>query len=210
MTCTKCKETYSDVCKNFYSSNEKFLQPCKSCRSAYQKKYNVENAERLAKYHKFYYIRNREFMLDHHRDYYNKNKEDRLEYCKQYRTENKHKLKEYNDKRYHKNHKISEYEWQKCKEYFDNGCAYCGLSESEHRILYKQDLHKEHVVLDGRNDIKNCVPSCKSCNSSKRKQSFNNWYNCKNKKYTIFRYHRICTWVKTECMKILRPNKSIN
>lgn len=93
-----------------------------------------------------------------------------------------------------------------CLEYFNNCCAYCGMTLEEHKDKYNQNLHKEHVTSCGRNDLKNCVPSCKVCNSEKSTTSFNDWYNIKNIKYSKDRYMKICKWIKEDC-KLYIKNK---
>ena len=77
----------------------------------------------------------------------------------------------------HRNHEISEKEWIHCKDYFKDGdgdwsCAYCGKKIQDHWIIYNKvlmlgDFHKEHKDDKGANDIRNCLPSCGDCNSSK-------------------------------------------
>ena len=89
---------------------------------------------------------------------------------------NKERLKIYSLKRNTKNHEITVDEWIACKNYFNYSCAYCGLSEKEHRIKFRQDLHKEHVKHNGANNLSNCVPACKTCNSSKQNSSLLRWY----------------------------------
>lgn len=87
------------------------------------------------------------------------------------------RMKEHNEyRRMHKFHEITEEEWIDCKDFFDNSCAYCGLSEAENIKLYGQQLHKEHFDHDGSNGIDNCIPSCKSCNSSKGTKIFEEWF----------------------------------
>lgn len=121
-------------------------------------------------------------------------------YYKKWQTDNKDKTKQYNQQRWsNKKHNISEKEWKQCKEYFDYKCAYCGMNEEDHRAIHKQQLHKEHVIHEGRNDIKNCVPSCKSCNSSKHTAALNEWYNDTNPVYTKERYLKIYQWLRWDC-----------
>jgi hypothetical protein len=108
---------------------------------------------------------------------------------------NREKIKEYNEKRKHKNHNISKKEWIRCKQYFDNSCAYCGMNFEDHKKKFNQDLHKEHVEHEGASDISNCVPSCKPCNSSKKEELLDIWYNKSNKNYTEERYDKILKWV---------------
>jgi hypothetical protein len=116
-------------------------------------------------------------------------------------------MKIYNKKHNKKKHKISKVEWDNCKKYFDYSCAYCGMTEEEHRKIYKQDLHKEHVIDDGRNDLKNCVPSCKMCNSEKHEDSLNNWYNKNNLRYDYSRYSKIYNWIRYDCKKYVKKKK---
>ncbi|MFS0643811.1 HNH endonuclease [Siminovitchia sp. 179-K 8D1 HS] len=118
---------------------------------------------------------------------------------RRWRQNNKDKLKLYAQRYNSKKHNISEEEWDRCKKYFNHECAYCGMSEEAHRLTYKQQLHKEHVIHDGREDIKNCVPSCKSCNSSKRTSTLNQWYNVEHPNYSRERYLKIYYWMRYDC-----------
>ena len=98
---------------------------------------------------------------------------------------NPDKVKKYNKNRQEKNHNITNKEWDTCKIYFNNCCAYCGLPIEEHLIKRKNkiinmDFHKEHVVYGGKDNLKNCVPSCGTCNSEKWEYSLNTWYNQNN------------------------------
>lgn len=90
-----------------------------------------------------------------------------------------------------------------CKQYFNYECAYCGLPLEEHYIIYAGnlilgDFHKEHVDHFGSNDLSNCVPACKSCNSSKHDFEFNKWYNTDNHKFNIERYNKIIKWLNVD------------
>jgi hypothetical protein len=82
------------------------------------------------------------------------------------------------------------------------------MTEKEHRKINKQDLHKEHLIDCGRNDLKNCVPSCKSCNSEKHTDSLNNWYNSNNPKYTVEKYLKIYLWIRFECKKYIKRKRN--
>lgn len=118
---------------------------------------------------------------------------------KKWQNNNKDKIKKYNQNYSNKKHKISKEEWIYCKEYFNSSCAYCGMTETNHKKIYRQQLHKEHVIHEGRADIKNCVPSCKVCNSSKHIYTLNQWYNKSNPNYTRERYLSIYNWIKYDC-----------
>lgn len=61
-------------------------------------------------------------------------------------------------------------EWEACKSYFDNKCAYCGEEDK---------LCKEHVVPfinRGGYTKENILPSCTTCNSSKNSRHIDDWY----------------------------------
>ena len=126
-------------------------------------------------------------------------------YRKEYQEKNKEKFKKY---RLNKElHQISNAEWENCKKYFNYKCAYCGIEESEAKLKYNQYFHKEHVVTDGRNDLKNCIPSCRHCNLLKKRKSLNTWYNNDNPVYTYERYLKIYNWLRYDCHKYLEEKK---
>ncbi len=115
---------------------------------------------------------------------------------KKWQQENPDKIQQYNKNRKNKNHIISKAEWIACKQYFNNSCAYCGITEEEHRKINRNhDLHKEHVDDKGSVYLDNCVPSCSSCNSKKSDRHLNEWYNVDNKNYTPERYNKILQWI---------------
>lgn len=119
-------------------------------------------------------------------------------------NKNKDKIKQYRiNKSMHHSHSITKEEWNKCKEYFNNECAYCGLPIVEHYITYKgqrklSDFHKEHVYHDGSNDLSNCVPACRDCNSYKWKFKLEEWYNESNENYTEERLNKINKWINED------------
>lgn len=125
------------------------------------------------------------------------------------------KLKEYRDRRMsNKEHTISTKEWVACKDYFNNACAYCGLLSEEHLVSRKgkiinMDLHKEHVIDSGANDLSNCIPSCRDCNSSKWKFPFDDWFNVDNPVFTDKRLAKIYTWLDNDYKRFIDSESSI-
>ena len=69
------------------------------------------------------------------------------------------------------------------------------------------DFHKEHVVDEGKNDLRNCIPSCNKCNSQKNTNSLNNWYNITNPNYTYERYCKIYQWIRYDHKKYIMPKR---
>jgi len=187
---------------------------CKRCSSirAYQRK--KDNVEHYKKYDKLYYIKNKNRMKDTNIRFRVNNKEYFKQKGKEYRQSDrgKEKYKIYGKKRHEKKHEIYDVEWKNCKKYFDNQCAYCGLPIEEHYFPYKNELklydfHKEHVIDEGKNDLRNCVPSCNTCNTQKHKNSLNNWYNSSNSNYTYERYFKIYQWIRYDHKKYIMPKR---
>lgn len=117
-------------------------------------------------------------------------------YFKDYQQQNKEKFSEYGkNRRMNKEHVISDQEWFECLDFFKDSCAYCGITEGEAFERYGQLLHKEHVDHNGTNDITNCVPACKGCNSLKHIFEFNEWYNENNPIFSKRRYNKIVKWL---------------
>ncbi|WP_051567233.1 HNH endonuclease [Priestia flexa] len=115
---------------------------------------------------------------------------------KQWQRDNKDKITQYRLIRTNKKHDISLKEWEACKRYFNDSCAYCGLEEIRHKNMFNQQLHREHVEHEGANDISNCVPSCKTCNSEKHVYNLEDWYTEDNEKYSKERSERIIKWLE--------------
>jgi 5-methylcytosine-specific restriction endonuclease McrA len=126
---------------------------------------------------------------------------------KEWERKNKDKLRMYAFyKTMHRTHEITDEEWEFCKQYFNYSCAYCGVSEEEAKKKYGQRLHKEHVYHEGANDLSNCVPACKRCNSKKWMFKFEEWYNENNPVFDGERLNRIKKWIK-EDYKLFKQTK---
>ncbi len=82
---------------------------------------------------------------------------------------------------------ISECEWDICKAYFGNKCAYCGTNDK---------MTKDHIVpftQHGELKISNIVPACQKCNSSKKDNDMVEWF--KNQPFfSKDRLSRICEY----------------
>jgi HNH endonuclease len=167
----------------------------------YANEQSVINAEKKLEVAKKWGKDNRQRKTEYEREWNKEKGKYRKDYQKNWRKNNRNKLKEYNYKRMQKDHNITKIEWESCLSFFNQSCAYCGMTEVDSRKIYNQRLHKEHVIHDGRNDLKNCIPACKSCNSSKREYTLNHWYNSSNPVYTREKYLHIVLWMKTECKK---------
>jgi hypothetical protein len=216
-----CKKWYPSTEEYFYKQKSeskkngityKLSSWCKKCTKKNNSKWQKKNNEKLLEYYKKYY-------------YESNGKKYKTENSLRRRLNGKHKawlqsergkayMKEFSkQRREHKTHEISETEWVNCKEYFKNSCAYCELHISEHFVmrsgeLKHMDLHKEHVDDKGSNDLRNCVPSCAKCNSSKYAHTLDEWYTPNNPNYTQERYDKIIQWLNSDVKQFIEEKKT--
>ena len=192
--------------KNESSKGDGLNTWCKRCSVKSSQIINLAKHEELLPYWREYYFENKPHKRDINRAWCENNKEERTEYMNEYRKTDAFKISTKNSQEYrklHKTHTISKIEWESCKKYFKYKCAYCGLSIEDHYRIYagkpqKIDLHKDHFINDGLNDLSNCVPSCRSCNNYKKKIDFEEWYSETNKVYSMERLIKIRKWLEED------------
>jgi hypothetical protein len=229
--CYDCNEWIMADLDHFSKVNENkdgLNTRCKLC----QKKYNLEYYSKTRDHQIELSKKNQKDNWDRHKEkvyeYYHNNEAYRLRQIayaqtdkyregqsKWRRTESgKRCAKISGEKRSQKKHKVDKREWVACKEYFNNECAYCGLPITQHFRKHNDkfvlhDLHKEHVDDEGSIYLDNCIPSCQSCNSSKRKQKLFKWYNIKNPKFEQIRLDKILQWLSYDYKKYINPKRKI-
>lgn len=215
--CTKCNRVLQATTENFYTQKKTnkdghtyyTLTPdCKECRKKGNLNYYYipEVHERRIKQHANY----RKDHVEERRIYRRKRRDEREDvrnYEREWRRNNKDKVKIYGKLYSDKKHDITEKEWNLCKDYFNYRCAYCGIKEEDAKNLYGQNFHREHVIPDGRSELKNCIPACRKCNTSKHTDSLNNWYNPSNPIYSWERYYKIYTWLRFDVHKFIEMKK---
>lgn len=208
ITCKKDKYLYEYYSKIKKDGSIYYRLECKNCVTKRTKQWRENNPEKYKK------IMNKvEARPD--RIKYMKEKGIRQKasgYTLLWRKSNPDKVKVYNE--LHENHKISTKEWNSCKDYFNNECAYCGLKLEDHYftrlgITKNGDFHKDHLIHDGGNYLDNCIPACKSCNCSKHTASLESWYNIHNKNFTQTRYNKIIKWSTEDYRNYLKPRKEL-
>lgn len=199
-------EKVCSKCNTLKSLSEFYSQKKYSKKRGDYTYYHPECKECAKRRSSIWISENREKHLESKRRYNHKEKptQDKREfakrqresgYFKKWQQENKDKVKMYNSRRQHKNHDITDEEWERCKEYFNYRCAYCSISDSEAKSMYGNYLHKEHVDHEGADDLSNCVPACKLCNGQKHIFELNEWYNHENPRYSDERLVKINKWI---------------
>jgi len=138
------------------------------------KEYKERNKDKVKLYGDKYREENREKILKEKKLYYKENKEKIYDYSKQYRKDNKEKGIVHHQQRRARIKNLEATltitQWEAIKETFDHKCAYCGEVKP---------LEQEHfipLISDGEYTKDNIIPSCKSCNSSKKDRNFFEWY----------------------------------
>lgn len=203
--CMICEEYFPMTNEYFYNnkknSKDGLNSYCIPCTKKKTRKYYTDNPEWTTKVRREWHEKNKEAVNKRTTEWIKNNKEYNKQYVKEYQQNNPDKMSEYNKKRREeKKHTFSNKDWLRCKEYFNNSCAYCGITEEQAKLEQNQRLHKEHVIHDGSNDLDNCVPSCKICNSHKWKYDFKEWYTNWDS-YSEERYEKILKWINEDYMK---------
>ncbi|WP_431785829.1 HNH endonuclease [Paenibacillus lactis] len=199
--CSKC-EDYKPMNKEYFHVNKTnkrdgFYPYCKPCNSKRSRQWEIDNPEKYKEANKRKIKSNDPLRRLRSKIAAEKNR--REGYQREWRKNNTNKVKASNEKYREKQHIISAREWEACKNYFNHCCAYCGLSDEEHKRRYNKQLHKEHVVHDGSVFLDNCVPSCQSCNSSKSEQEVYYWFKYINiDNYTEEREEKIKQWLTND------------
>ena len=194
--CSRCNKWFEKSTENFFLLNKSYPErgyhgECKKCSSIRTKITQKKNPNIKQIKHDRY----EKFKVNHeyvYRNYYEEHKNERSEYGKGWRQRNPEKCRWYTS--LHRIHDITPSEERLLLEVFDYKCAYCGMPLEEHKKIYKQKLHNDHVDEDGYNDLRNDVPACKRCNTSKHESELEDWY-FKQKFFDKNKYNKIIWWI---------------
>ncbi len=186
------------------SQKDGYSQKCRKCQEKYNHQVYMNNREKniedAKQWMKNNYERHRELhkkyeRTEKHKEYRKRNHADMRDkgWFRNWHKAHPEKAKEYMDN--HNNHDISTKEWEDCQEIFNWKCAYCWKTLEEQYEQNNHQFHKEHVDNDGYNDLRNCVPSCTQCNSTKKKKSIEELMS-KNiiVEFTQDKYNKIIWW----------------
>jgi len=193
--CKKCLETFPSTSEFFYkhkSSRDGLFSSCKECSREYSANWKKENETKWREYYK-----ERDAREHYKAKRLERNREDRKsgKYL-EWQRNNKDKIKTYREKRQsHKNHDISNEELAILYDYANSSCMYCGISETEAKAKYNNNLHKDHAYNNGSDGIDNCVLACKGCNSIKHNKDWDEWF-ISSEVYDEIRYDVIASWLQ--------------
>lgn len=99
-----------------------------------------------------------------------------------------------------KNNVLSDFttsQWLECLKYFEDSCAYCGMTQDEHLIMYGHSIHQDHVVpvkKNGEYTKSNIIPSCGRCNQKKKTKDLPVFFQ-NNSFFTLERYLKIIDYL---------------
>ena len=213
--CTVCGEWKPETIDYYYMCNKSkpekgFQAACKICSIKDSVAYQKENREQAYEGHRRY--RRTKKYLDWGKKHAQEQRDSGYRKLWEQSETGRLCLMISNKKRQEKKHTINNIEWKNCKEYFNNSCAYCGLPIEKHFAkrngkIINMDLHKEHVIDEGKNDLRNCIPACEECNGEKFTKTLNEWYNINNPKYSKERYLKIYYWLRYDHKKYIMPKR---
>ncbi|CAI8881985.1 HNHc domain-containing protein [Bacillus sp. IT-79MI2] len=204
--CSKCGIEKPNTLEFFRKARKSLRADCRECgrlshrewldnnkeqQKEYGKKYNEENKEKRKDWFDNWNANNKEYRREYKKEYRIKNKES----IQQYRKDNKERIRVETQSRRAKKRLLpagfTRKDWEDCKEYFSNRCCYCGEQST--------DLTQEHFIpmnKSGGYTKENMIPSCGSCNSSKKDENFFEWYP-KMPFYSKERENKILTYLNT-------------
>lgn len=209
--CKKCKNDFPiDLFYREKKNKNGLTARCKKCIDEVNKNYAEKNKERVRKNSERHYVKNIEVIKQRAREYEINNQEyvnekRRLKYnsdseyrktkaliCRMSRIKNPNTARlAKHRRRSSERQQINAFtreQWNECLRIFNKKCAYCGESK---------ELTQDHffpVSLGGEYTVKNILPCCSWCNSSKGNRLFSQWY-AKQKFYSISRKTKILKYL---------------
>ena len=162
--CNRCDKEFPNT-NEYFCENKKshggLTKTCRNCISEQSRQYYHQNIEHITQRNKKRY---QDPNVKHHQ----------RELIKKWEEKHPDKIHFYRHKRRMLENQLpstlSANDWDRCKNYFGNRCAYCGK---------EAELTLDHFVpvsKSGELSINNIISACRSCNSSKGNKSFFLWY----------------------------------
>lgn len=193
--CHKCGRVL-EMTKNFYwnSIKEQYDSPCKDCVMAYKR----ENKDHINKRRRILRAENPEPFRKKEKEWRDNNPERYAARRRKQGEKESVKIQRRLGGQRHEARKknlpatLTKEQWELCKQYFNNQCAYCGETVDS--------LTQDHVIplsKGGEYTINNIVPACRSCNSSKCDRDLLEWYTPKFEHYSEKRKKKVLKYLKS-------------
>lgn len=118
-----------------------------------------------------------------------RNKEYRIKNKEKYKKQHRNSQRTRNKRLKENTRDFNDADWNFCKNFFNNQCAYCGK---------KDKLTHDHLIplyKNGKSIPKNIIPVCHTCNNIKSYYDFEEWYK-KQSFFTKERYNKIILYQK--------------
>lgn len=203
--CSTCGVNKKRDRDNYYrnpTALDGLMNQCIKCNIEANRKWVKDNRDTRKEYNKKYYKRNSEKIKSNT----DKFRKENPKYMEKWVEENPNKAREAwtvssNNRRAREAelaNTLTVEELDRIKKYFNNSCAYCGISENE----LKESMQIDHIVPIAR-EIKgtertNIVPACASCNQSKGSKKLSEWY--PKKSFYTKRRHKNIGKVKEDAL----------
>lgn len=166
-----CKDGLEGTCRICAAERSKQWYASNTAKAlARVKQYGSDNANKISEYGKQWRENNKEYVPAYNKQYRIKNSE----YIKHYKKSKAEQYRCYVQRRDAIKRKLPStftvHQWEDCKNYFNNRCAYCGKAET---------LTQEHVIplsSGGGYAKENIIPACGKCNYKKQDKEFILWY----------------------------------
>lgn len=205
------KERLNQNKKEYRKAHKKetrlYLEKNKNKISEQGRQYREIHKERLFELSRQWRNKNKRYLDKYIANYYEANRDRILMYQKTYAKENPDKISIIQQRRRSRENNLpatlTVEQWNRIKEYFDNGCAYCGND-----VSLTQD-HLIAVINGGGYTEENIIPACKRCNCSKKGSPIEKWYPLQQF-YTEEREQKILQRTMNQCKKEEIINENTN
>lgn len=179
----RSRQYYRDNRERLVAYRAEYYERNRDLVNAQKRKHYRENKEQLIKKSMEYHWNNRESELKRLRKRYADNKEFYAEQNRRWVQNNPERSRMYGQRYEARKNSVKQTltteEWSDILKYYNDACAYCGMSNKEHLRVNGELLHQDHVVpliKKGAYSKENIVPACRSCNSSKGGSDMACWY----------------------------------
>lgn len=166
---------YQENKEKILSNNKDYIKKNKLRVAKRKRAYAIRNKDKIKKYMTNYWQKNRNSLTVKTKEWYENNKSRVLKLHYDWRRNNPEKQRNMittqraRRRGWRGNATVSVREWKDLLFIHGGRCAYCGATKN---------IQQDHIVplsKGGEHNIKNILPACRSCNSSKNNKNLCNW-----------------------------------